>query len=80
MKARSRELLDRAIAAMVAAIEVYNRPSFTYRVESFAILALNAWELLLKAKWLALHNNQIRSLYVLESKKNNRKRRVQTNS
>lgn len=75
MKARSRELLDRAIAAMVAAIEVYNRPSFTYRVESFAILALNAWELLLKAKWLALHNNQIRSLYVLESKKNNRKRR-----
>jgi len=69
------ELLDRAIAAMVAAIEVYNRPSFTYRVESFTILALNAWELLLKAKWLVLHNNQISSLYVLENKANNRKRR-----
>ena len=28
MKARYRELLDRAIAAMVAAIDVYNKPDF----------------------------------------------------
>ncbi|AXA36918.1 hypothetical protein BRCON_2141 [Candidatus Sumerlaea chitinivorans] len=68
MKARSRELLDRAIAAMVAAIDVYNKPDFAYRAESFTILALNAWELLLKARWLALHRNRLSSLYVRQGK------------
>jgi hypothetical protein len=34
---------------MVAAIEIYNKPRFEYRDEVFAILLLNAWELLLKA-------------------------------
>jgi hypothetical protein len=68
MKARARELLDRAIAAMVAAIDVYNKPDFPYRAESFTILALNAWELLLKARWLALHHNRLSSLYVRQGK------------
>lgn len=68
MKARSHELLDRAIAAMVAAIDVYNKPDFPYRAESFTILALNAWELLLKARWLTLHNNRLSSLYVPDGK------------
>lgn len=31
MKARSKELLDRAVAATVAAIEIYNKPDFLYR-------------------------------------------------
>lgn len=66
MKARSKELLDRAVAATVAAIEIYNKPDFLYREEAFAVLAINGWELLLKAKWLADHHNQIRSLYVME--------------
>ncbi len=69
MKARSKELLDRAIAATVAAIEIYNKPDFLYREEAFTILAINGWELLLKAKWLADHNNQVRSLYVMEPRK-----------
>ena len=68
MKARARELLDRAIAAMVAAIDVYNKPDFPYRVESFTILALNGWEILLKARWLALHRNRLSSLYVRQGK------------
>jgi hypothetical protein len=68
MKARSRELLDRAVAAMVAAIDVYNKPDFPYRAESFTILALNAWELLLKAKWLSAHRNRLSSLYIRASK------------
>ena len=50
--------------AMVAAIEIYNKPSFPYRNESFAILAINGWELLLKAKWLAMHKHRKQSLYV----------------
>jgi len=64
MKARSKELLERALAAMVSAIEIYNKPNFAYRTESFAILAVNAWELLLKAKWLHDHKNTLSSLYV----------------
>ena len=47
MKARSQELVDKSIAAMVSAIEVYNKPDFKYREETFSILAINAWELLL---------------------------------
>jgi hypothetical protein len=66
MRARSQELLKRAIAAMLAAIEVYNKPNFSYRAESFAALAVNAWELLLKAKWLVEHNNKLSCLYVPE--------------
>ena len=36
MKARSKELLVRAVAATVAAIEIYNKPDFLYREEAFA--------------------------------------------
>ncbi len=70
MKSRSKELTDRATAAMSAAIEIYNKPVFPYRGESFAILAINAWELLLKAKWLTLHQNKEASLYVRDTRKN----------
>ena len=66
MKSRSKELLDRAIAATVAAIEIYNKPDFPYRSETFCILAINGWELLLKAKWLSENGNKIRSLYVMK--------------
>ena len=70
MKSRSKELLDRAIAATVAAIEIYNKPDFQYRAETFCILAINGWELLLKAKWLSDNSNKIRSLYVMETRQN----------
>ena len=42
MKSRSKELLDRAVAATVAAIEIYNKPDFLYREEAFAVLAIVA--------------------------------------
>lgn len=50
--------------AMVVAIGVYNLPNQPYRVEFFAILAINVWELLLKAKRLTDKGNRLRSLYV----------------
>lgn len=53
---------------MISAIEVYNKPDFKYREETFAILAINAWELLLKAKWLNDNQNRLRSLYVMEKR------------
>ena len=51
---------------MAAAIELHNKPGLSYRNESFAILAVNGWELLLKARWLTLHQNKLNSLYVYE--------------
>lgn len=75
MKSRSNELLDRSIGAMVSAIEVYNKPDFLYREETFSILAINSWELFLKSKWLKENENKINSLYVYENavKKNGEK-------
>lgn len=66
MKSRSKELIDKSIAATVSAIEVYNKPDFRYRAETFCILAVNGWELLIKAKWLKQNGNKIQSLYEKE--------------
>ncbi len=44
-----RALLSNSIAAMSAAIEIYNKPGLRYREECFVILLVNAWELLAKA-------------------------------
>ncbi|MCS7168070.1 MAG: DUF3644 domain-containing protein [Gemmatales bacterium] len=80
MKSRSRELLDHSISAMLAAIEIYNKPTFPYRIESFLILALNAWELLVKAKWLSMNRNRLSSLYVPQGKGTKKPRYKRTRS
>ena len=59
----SADLAAKSVQAAIAAIEVYNKPSFTYRVEAFALLMSNAWELLLKGKWLLDHGEAPESLY-----------------
>ena len=51
----STDLSSKSVQAAIAAIEVYNKPNFSYREEAFALLMSNAWELLLKAKWLLDH-------------------------
>jgi hypothetical protein len=63
---RSVRLLEKSEAALIAAIEVFNKPDFRYREETFALLALNAWELLLKAKLLAEKKNDPRVIYIYE--------------
>lgn len=45
-----RSLLKRSLDAFILSLEVYNRPTLDNRVEAFCILAVNAWELLLKAE------------------------------
>jgi hypothetical protein len=59
----SADLAAKSVQAAVAAIEIYNKPSFSYREEAFSLLMTNAWELLLKAKWLAENREAIESLY-----------------
>lgn len=54
---------------MLAAIEVYNKPHFPYREECFAILAVNAWELLLKGRVLQLSKNRLSSILEYERRR-----------
>lgn len=61
---KSVQLLEKSIHAVISAIEIYNKPDFKYREESFCILTANAWEILLKAKLLAERGNDIRAIYV----------------
>ena len=69
MKARWLQVLEQSVAAAVSAIEIYNKPDFKYRSETFSILMTNAWELLLKAKILKDHKNDLRSIQVREKRR-----------
>src|SRR5437868_12135410 len=42
-------LVANARSAMFAAVEIHNKPVFQYRYEVCTLLAINAWELALKA-------------------------------
>jgi hypothetical protein len=66
--AKSLALYLKAEAALIAAIEIYNKPDFAYREETFSILAVNAWELLLKARVLSENKNRVQSLWIYESR------------
>lgn len=68
MRSRSRLMLEKSVAAMLSAIEIYNKPDFKYREETFSVLCINSWELLLKAKVLNLASNKLASLYAMEYK------------
>jgi|ERR1700746_1971210 hypothetical protein len=61
-------LAEKATHAAVAAIEIYNKPGFRYREETFSILMLNAWELLLKARILKENQNRLRSIEIWEGR------------
>lgn len=69
MKSKAAQLLDKSYSAMISAIEIYNKPLFDYREETFAILAINSWELLLKARILQLESNRLSSICEYDTKK-----------
>lgn len=46
------KLIKRSLDAFTLVLEVYNRPSLSNRVEAFAIMMVNSWELFLKAEIL----------------------------
>ena len=50
-------------AALLAAIEIYNKPVVEHREQTFAMLAINAWEVLLKARIVQQANGKIQSIY-----------------
>lgn len=53
---------------MLSAIEIYNKPDFKYREETFSILAINSWELLLKARLLQICGYRMTAIYQQEAK------------
>ncbi len=53
---------------MLSAIEIYNKPDFKYREETFSVLCINSWELLLKSKVLNLSGNKMGALIAMEYK------------
>jgi len=63
------KFIEKAEYALTAAVEIYNKPGFHYREETFALLAINAWELLLKARLLKSSNNNPRAIRVYEHRK-----------
>lgn len=62
-------LVEKSRAACIAAVEAYNRASAPYREETFAILMINAWELLLKARVIKENNGKTKTLYEYQPKK-----------
>lgn len=76
IKGKVKSILERSVAACVSAIEIYNKPDFKYREETFSILLVNAWELLLKAKILAIKGNGIRSIQAVDANGEVRKNRA----
>jgi hypothetical protein len=65
-------LLEKSVDAYVLALETINRLSIKYRVESFAHLISNAWEVLLKAR--VLDTSKSRRAIYYKKKRNERKR------
>ncbi len=63
-------LLNNSVSAILAAVEIYNKPRISYRNECFVVLLINSWELMLKA---ILSKNKI-SIY--EPKKRNQPQRT----
>ncbi len=68
-------MLDKSINSMLSAIEIYNKPNFSYREETFSILAINSWELLFKAILLKNVSYKCDFLFIKEPilKKNGQK-------
>lgn len=69
MEKMSQRLAKKSVNAILAALEIYNKPDCKYREESFCILMINGFELLFKAKILSDNSEKINSLYVYENKK-----------
>jgi len=57
----SQDIAEKSVQAAIASIEIYNKPDFKFREKAFSLLMTNAWELLIKAKWLADHNEEDRA-------------------
>ncbi len=68
-KSKYKFILEKAVHCALSAIEIYNKPDFKYREETFVILITNAWELIFKAKILKESKNNLSQLHVVDKNK-----------
>ncbi|MCB0212833.1 MAG: DUF3644 domain-containing protein [Anaerolineae bacterium] len=80
IKGKVQSIIQKSVAACISAIEIYNKPDFKYREETFSILLVNAWELLLKSKILLDNNNVMSSIQVIDRKSGEVKKNRSGNS
>ena len=52
-----------AASALLAAIEIYNKPTVEYREQTLSLLLTNAWEILLKARLVQEAGSKIEAIY-----------------
>ena len=60
----AKKLAEKSLSAAKSAIELYNKPNFDYKMESFVILMINAWELLFKAYILKINKNKLKFILI----------------
>ena len=65
---RSLIMARRANAALLAAIEAGNRTNTQFNEETFCLLLVNAWEILLKAYVVKQNRNRPNSIYKRDAK------------
>lgn len=65
---KHKSFVEKSIGAALSAIEIYNKPDFKYREETFSILMINSWELLLKAKIIKMNGGDLKSIYMMVNK------------
>jgi len=65
---RYKPFVDKSVGAALSAIEIYNKPDFNYREETFAILMINAWELLLKGQLIKVNGSKLKAIYEMTNK------------
>ena len=53
-----------AASAVLAAIEIYNKPIVEYREQTFSLLMTNAWEILLKARLVQGSGGKLNVIYL----------------
>lgn len=63
------QLVLKSREACLSAVETYNRASTMYREETFAILMINAWELLLKARIVRERGGKVSALWELQPRR-----------
>ncbi len=57
------KMVQCATSALLAAIEICNKPNLDYREQTFALLTVNAWEIFLKARIVQQKGGKIQSIY-----------------
>ena len=55
-------------SALLAAVEIYNKPTVEYREQTFALLMTNAWEVLFKARIVQQSGGRLETLYLRDPK------------